>query len=241
MKDDAEPGLRFRLRLHPGEGWSHVLKRGTRLRIVDFDGGANVSAMFYNADLPVERYNMPDTLKGQHTFFLTRGNVLYTDMGRVLMSIVEDSCGWHDTVAGHSTAETVADAFGGARYQEARNDYHRNARDSFLAELAKWGLGRRDWMANANFFSKLVADESGALGWVADHAAPGASVELRAEMNTLVVLNTCPHPLAPPGSYPTGWVDLAILDADPVAKDDPCRISCPQNERAFVNTERYFL
>jgi hypothetical protein len=227
--------------LQPGEGWSHVLKRGSRLRIVDLHGGANVSALFYNADLPVERYNMPDTLKGQHTFFLTRGNVLYSDMGRVLVSLVEDASGWHDTVCGHSTAETIRDAFGGARYQQARNACHRNARDSFLMELAKWGLGRRDLAANVNFFSKVIADESGALALVADHSRPGACVELRAEMNALVVLNSCPHPLAPRGAYPMGEVELSVLDADPVAADDPCHVACPQNERAFANTERYFL
>jgi len=238
---DALPGLRFRTTLEPGEGWSHGLKRGSRLRITDVDGGANVSAMFFNADLPVERYNMPDTLKGQHTFFLTRGNVLYSDMGRVLVSITEDSCGWHDTVTGHSTPETVRQGFGGDRYQEARNDYHRNGRDSFLQELAKWGLGRRDWMANVNFFSKVVADDGGGLTWVAGHAKPGAQVELRAEMNVLVVLNSTPHPLAAPGPYPASRVSLEVLDAGPLAEDDVCRTSCPQNGRAFANTERYFL
>src|SRR5271156_3647164 len=100
-----------------GSAWSHVLKRGTALRITDVEGGANVGAIFFNFEIPSERYNMPDTLKAQHTAHLTKGFVLYSDMGRVLCSITEDTCGWHDLIGGHSTAATVQDRFGNQRYQ----------------------------------------------------------------------------------------------------------------------------
>ena len=80
------------------------MKRHQVLRITDTEGGANVSALFYNADELLERYNMPDTLKAQYTAFLTRGRVLISDMGRVLCSVVGDTCGWHDTMCGHSDA-----------------------------------------------------------------------------------------------------------------------------------------
>src|SRR5947208_10890527 len=116
--------------IQPGAAWSHVLKRGTALRLVDLEGGANVGAIFYNFDCPVERYNMPDTLKAQHTAHLTRGFVLYSDMGRVLCSITEDTCGWHDLIGGHSTSAIVRDRFGSQRYQEHHNDFYRNSRDN---------------------------------------------------------------------------------------------------------------
>src|SRR5579859_7749918 len=90
-----------------GATWSHVLKRHTALRLRDMEGGANVGAMFYNAENPVERYNMPDTLKAQHIARLTKGFVLYSDMGRILCSISEDTCGWHDPLSGHSAAALV--------------------------------------------------------------------------------------------------------------------------------------
>ncbi len=138
-----------------GATWSHVLKRGTALRITDAEGGANVGAMFYNSANPIERYNMPDTLKAQHIARLTAGFVLYSDMGRVLCSITDDTCGWHDPLSGHSTAALVRAKYGEKRYQEPRNDYHRNARDGFLIELAKYGLDARDLVANVNFFSKV--------------------------------------------------------------------------------------
>jgi uncharacterized protein YcgI (DUF1989 family) len=94
--------------LHPGQMWSKVMRRGQRLRLTDVLGRACVSAMFYNADQPSERYNMPDTLKAQQIAFLTQGFVLYSDMGRVLCSLVADSVGWHDTITGHLTRQHVA-------------------------------------------------------------------------------------------------------------------------------------
>ena len=84
--------------IEPGATWSHVLKRGTSLRMVDLEGGANVGAIFYNFECPAERYNMADTLKAQHLARLTEGCVLYSDMGRILCSIIKDTAGWHDPI-----------------------------------------------------------------------------------------------------------------------------------------------
>src|ERR1700745_4517926 len=82
--------------IQPGASWSHVLKRGTALRITDLEGGANVGGMFYNFECLTERYNMPDTLKAQHIARLTTGFVLYSDMGRILLSLIGDTVGWPD-------------------------------------------------------------------------------------------------------------------------------------------------
>src|SRR3954471_6902346 len=98
--------------VQPGATWSHVLKRGTALRITDLEGGANAGALFYNFECPVERYNMPDTLKAQHIARLTEGFVLYSDMGRVLCSVPRDTVGWHDPIGGCSNARLVASKYG---------------------------------------------------------------------------------------------------------------------------------
>ena len=103
-----------------GATWSHVLKRGTALRITDTEGGANAGALFYNFECPVERYNMPDTLKAQHIARLTEGFVLYSDMGRVLCSITERYVGWHDPIGGCSNARHGRGAKYGDR-QATRN------------------------------------------------------------------------------------------------------------------------
>src|SRR5262245_1283821 len=113
-----------------GATWSHVLKRGTALRMIDVEGGANAGALFYNFECPVERYNMPDTLKAQHIARLTAGFVLYSDMGRVLCSVTEDSLGWHDPLGGCSNSALVAAKYGPGSYQNCRNDWHKNTLDS---------------------------------------------------------------------------------------------------------------
>lgn len=221
--------------------WSHALRRHQALRLIDLEGGANVSMLLFNRDHLLERYNMPDTLKAQHTACLTQGHVLYSDMGRILCSITEDSCGWHDTVSGLSDAALVRAKYGEKRYQEHRNAFHRNARDELLTELAKWGLGARDLVPNLNLFSKVAADEDGGLHFSVAHSKPGAHLDLRAEMNVLVVMSSCQHALDPNPSYAPKPIKLQVYRADPPGPDDLCRRSRPENERGFLNTERLFL
>lgn len=225
--------------LRGGQMWSRVLRRGQRLRLTDVEGGAAVAALFYNADDPSERYNMPDTLKAQHIARLTRGHVLYSDMGRVLCSIVSDSVGWHDTVTGHATRAHSLQRYGEGSYQKLRNDFYRNTRDNFLTELGKYDLGKRDLVANVNFFVKLAVDADGRLSWVANHSTAGSHVELRAELNTLVILSNTPHPLDPSPRYAPKPVHLEVRAGEPAGPEDPCRRSRPENARGFELTEAY--
>lgn len=227
--------------LQPGATWSHVLKRGTALRLTDTEGGANVGAIFYNFELPVERYNMPDTLKAQHIARLTTGAVLYSDMGRILCSITQDSLGWHDPIGGASNAALVRSKYGELTYQEARNGRHQNMYDSFVVELGKYGLGPRDLTSNVNFFSKVAVGEDGGMSFVSGHSAPGSFVELRAEMNVLVILSALQHPLDPNPQYAPKPVGLSISRVAAPGPDDICRNSRPENGRGFTLTERYFL
>jgi len=228
--------------LRGGQAWSRRLARGQILRLTDTAGTACVSALFYNAREPLERYNMADTLKAQYTAFLTAGRVLYSDMGRVLVSLIADSCGWHDTISGCGDAAASEARFGQGGYQELRNEFHRNARDNFLIELGKWGLGKRDLVPNVNFFARVSADDSGRIGWVPQNSRPGAFVDLRAEMDTLVVLSNTPHPLDPATVYGPPPVELSIRVAAAIERPgagDPCRNSRPENGRGFALTEAY--
>jgi uncharacterized protein len=228
-------------RLHAGSHWSGVLRRGTTLRLTDVEGGANVAALFYNYEDRLERYNMPDTLKAQHTAYLTKGTVCYSDMGRILCSITEDTSGWHDTLCGVSSAAMVADKYGRTRFQEQRNDFYKSGYDGLLGELGKYGLGKRDIVANVNFFSKVTVDHEGRMHFQPGAAQAGSYVELRFEMNSLVALSTCQHPLDPEPKYRPREVRLAAFASGPVSKDDPCRTRCPENERGFRNTEMLYL
>ncbi len=224
-----------------GWNWSHIVKRGKALRLTDLEGGANVSAIFFNAHNTSERYDMGDTLKIQHISSLGLHWCIYSDMGRILMSIVEDSCGWHDVICGVTYASHIRERFGEKTYQEHRNDFHRNGYDSMLVEMAKHGLGKVDFAEVVNFFSKVAVDPDGGLRYVEGFSKPGSVVELRAEMDTLVVLDAGMHPLNPAASYQRKPVLASIVACPPAGQDDPCRRKCPENERGFFNTELYHI
>lgn len=223
--------------LMPGTGFSRVCRRGTSLTIVDLRGGANVPMLLYRAEDPRERYCMPDTLKAQHVCRLTTGLALYSDMGRVLASIVDDTVGWHDTITGHSTAANVADRWGALSYGKALNEWRRSARDAFVVELAKHGLGVRDLVANANLFTKIAVGEAGELEFVAGHSPAGGQLTLRIELDVLVILTCTPHPLDPTREWEPKPVRLVVEPCPPAGADDRVRRACPENERGFEATE----
>ena len=224
-----------------GAHWSGMLRRGNTLRLVDTTGQANVGMLLFNQEEKTERYNMPDTLKAQHTAFLTQGHVCYSDMGRVLCSVAQDSCGWHDTVCGVLDAAATLAKYGEARYGAHRNAMHRNGMDGFLVELEKWGMDKRDVVTNLNWFSKAVADASGHLTFDTAHRKKAQHIDLRFEMNTRVVLSTAPHPLDPAPSYAPQAVQLTAWRSGTAGANDVCRLHCPENGRGFINTERYYL
>ncbi len=223
-----------------GAHWSGVLRRGNTLRVTALGGGANVSVLLYNWENPVERYNMADTLKGQHTAFLTAGHACYTDMGRVICSITADSCGWHDPIGGVSSAAGVKARFGDGPYQSLRNDYYRNGYDSLVNELGKYGLDQRDLVATLNLFSKVTVDDDGAMRFHPDNSRAGDIVDLRMDMHALVVLSTCQHPLDPATTYRPQAVRLTAWKSGLAGVDDRCRVHCDENQRAFINTERFY-
>ena len=221
-----------------GSHWSLVARRGTSLCLTDVTGGANVGMLFFNPVQLTEKYNAPDTLKCQHTFKLTSGHCLYSDMGRIFCSIVEDSFGWHETVCGNSHASHVDKRWGKRDYQNDGNQWHQNGYDAFLVELAKYNLTKKDMTANVNWFSQVSVDKTGNLG-LSRHAKPGDAVTLRFEMDTLVILHTCPHPLSTSSSYPDTPIGIELSKSKVMANDDICLNHCDENRRGFTNNALY--
>ncbi|PWI31972.1 urea carboxylase [Vibrio albus] len=221
--------------------WSMVVPKGHTVKFTDVEGGANLSVLFYNPKNLLERYNAPDTLKCQHTFKLSTGNCLYSDMGRIFASVVRDDTGWIDTVCGVSNKQKVAGKWGARDYQNARNLWMQNGYDALLVEVAKYGLGKRDLAANLNLFSKVATDAEGNFIFSEGHSKAGDSIELRVEMETLIVLTSCPHPLNPAEEYPFKPVDIAVSKAEEMTADDVCLNSCEENGRGFENNRRYLV
>lgn len=227
--------------LAAGCHWSINMRKGSVLKLTDTEGGANVGMLFYNPENLLERYNAPDTLKCQHTFKLTKGNCLYSDMGRIFCSITEDSVGWHETVCGNTTKQIIKDKWGEKTYQDHHNDWNQNGYSSFLVELAKYGLGKKDMAANLNLFSSVSVNDEGALQYVENNSKAGDSIELRFEMDTLVLLHTCPHPLNPASEYPKKPVSYQIIKGEPLDDNDFCMNFRPENQRGFKNNEIFHL
>ncbi len=222
----------------PGGGhWSWVLSRGTSLRLTALEGGANLSLVLYSAREKLERYNMPDSLKAQHTAHYTRGHVLMSDMGRALASITADSLGWHDPLGLLLDTPRLEQKYGGRRFQEARNAMSRSGKDGLLIEIGKYGLAKRDLVAPVNFFSKVTVDEEGGFHFVPDHASAGDQVELRFEMDVIVAVSSAPHPLDPNPDYQPKKVGVAAWRSGPAPKEDYCRSFRPENARAIYNAE----
>lgn len=237
----AEDKILFETVVTGGWSYSLVVKRGNALRLTDLDGGGNVSALMYNSANYSERYNMGDTLKIQHISYLCKDRCIYSDMGRILMSIVDDSFGNHDVICGVSDPQTVTQRFGSKPYHQFHNDYFRNGYGSLLTELAKYGMTRRDFTNVINFFSRIDVDKSGGLSLIPTKGSGGDQVTLRAEMDVLVVLDTNMHPLNPGLKYEPKDIGLTLLSVPPPSNEDGCRNFCPENERGFINTENYHL
>jgi hypothetical protein len=226
--------------IYPGGKWSGTIGRGKLLRFTALNNGANISMLMYNARDLSERYNMPDTLKAQHTSHLTKGNVLMSDNGRVLASIVDDSLGWHDTICGYTTRATTDAKYGATNYQERRNEWLRSGQENFAMELVRNGLSMRDMVPVVNLFSKVFCDDDGNMRFCTEHCHEGATVTLRTEMDILFILSNTPNPLDPRTSYPSVPVKMEVLLAAPVDSKDYCVNYRPENRRAFENTWEYY-
>ncbi|WP_321322795.1 urea amidolyase associated protein UAAP1 [Thiomicrorhabdus sp.] len=233
-------GFIWQENLPGGAHWSGVIRRGTVLRLTDIEGNANVAMLINNIEVKNERYNMPDTLKAQKTAFLTTPNMCFSDMGRVMCSIIADSCGWHDTIGGLSNAAMVHKKYGDKPYQEAHNGYFKNGYDSLINELGKWGLNASDVMPNINWFSKVRVEDNGSMTFIANNSKAGDYVDLRFEMDCIVSLSTAQHPMDTNPEYNPQPIQLTVFKALPVKEDDACRLHRAENQRAYYNTKVYY-
>jgi urea carboxylase-associated protein 2 len=208
------------------------LSRGARLRLVDLKGDACVSMVVFNAERPVERLNIADTVKVQWNAYLKPGSLLLSDMGRVLMSLLADNAETHDTFCGPSNERTHG---AGANFSPRPN-----ARERLLLGAAKFGLGRKDVHPCVNWFKGVRVGGDGSLTMQAGPFAPGRSLLLRAEMQVLVVLANCPHVLDRRERYVATPVRISAWRGPLTPLDDPIRNATPEGVRAFLNVEEYF-
>jgi len=215
---------------------SRELGRGARLRLIDLQGDACVSMIVFNAERPIERLNVADTLKVQWTAELQAGRLLLSDMGRVLMSIIEDGARTHDAFCGPSNEQSGARRHGyGANWSDGPNARHR-----LLLGAAKYGLGARDVHPCINWFKAVRIGPDGTTMLHVGPFAPGRSLTLRSEMSVIVVLANCPHVLDERPRYSATPVRVSAWRGPITPSEDPIRTASPEALRAFQNVEEYF-
>jgi len=191
----------------PGEPWTGVVARGQRLRLVDLEGTQAVDTLVYNAHDPAERYSAADTIRAQSNLFLTTGSRLLSSHGNPLMTVVEDSCGRHDTVGGACSAESNTCRFG------HHTRFMHNCRDNFLVGLARHGLSKRDLVPNINFFMNVPVTPEGRLDIVDGISKPGDHIDLVADMDVLVVISNCPQLNNPCNGWSPTPIGIHVTDS----------------------------
>ncbi|WP_310551659.1 urea amidolyase associated protein UAAP1 [Paenibacillus glufosinatiresistens] len=225
----------FSITLQPGGKWSARIGRGKSVTLTAAGDGANLAVLLYQAADPSERYNMPDSLKAQHTAYYSAGHVLMSDQGRVLASITEDTAGWHDPLGGYTDRAETDRKYGPTSYQNERNAWLRSGEENLTVELFRHNLTPRDMGTPVNFFSRVICEPDGTMRYIPSGSA-GRSVTLRTETDVLLICSNTPHPLNPSGVYPDAAVNIAVEEALPVKADDRCVNHCAENRRAFENT-----
>ena len=171
----------------PRSPWSGVVPAGGTIEIVDLFGNQAVDCLFYVAADTAERYSAPDTVTRQGSVFLTTGCELRSNLGRTLLRVIADEVGRHDTLGGACSKESNT-----LRYGHHTNAQHACV-ENFLAEGARWGLGKRDLVSNVNWFMNVPVEEDGTLGIVDGISAPGRSLRLQADVEVLTLISNCPQ------------------------------------------------
>jgi len=167
--------------------WRHRINAGEMLRIIDLEGNQAVDFLLYAADDDAERYSAQDTIAAQANIFLRTGSALLSNEGRPMMTIAATSVEYHDTIGGACSCESNS-----LRYGHHTKAQH-SCVDNFLEANLRDGRGKRDIVSNINFFMNVPVEADGALGIVDGISAPGLTVDLRAEMDVIVVVSNCPQ------------------------------------------------
>lgn len=195
-----------------GDPWMTTLKAGQTFRILDLEGNQAVDTLFYSAQDPEERYSAADTIARNGRLYLSAGTKLYSSQGRVLLTITADTCGRHDTLGGACSTESNT-----ARYALDKRPMHA-CRDSFMWALCHCkdattrGMTKRDIAPNINFFMNVPVTPEGHLQFADGISAPGKYVELRAEMDVVVLISNCPQLNNPCNAYNPTPVRLLVWD-----------------------------
>jgi urea carboxylase-associated protein 1 len=207
MTTMIEPETVLDTEVPPRAAFSAVIRQGQTLAIIDLHGNQAVDFLVYDAAETSKRYSAAATIAAQRNIFLTTGSVLRTADGTPLMTILEDTCGRHDTIGGACSKESNS-----LRYGQHTRHQHACV-ENFLSEGARWGLGKRDLVSNINWYMNVPVEADGTLGIVDGISSPGLEVRLRAETDVLVLVSNCPQVNNPCNGFNPTAVRMIVTGA----------------------------
>ncbi|MGD0848019.1 DUF1989 domain-containing protein [Bradyrhizobium sp.] len=188
--------------------WSARLEPGQTLTLIDTRGQQAIDFLCYSAELPLDRINLPNTVKLNKSLYITKGSKIYSDLARVMMTVLDDTCGYHDTLAGCCSCEIDKVRYGVIKTESCRTN--------FIAELAKWALAPSEIVSNINFFMRVPFTAEGDVTIAEGISKAGDYVVLRAEMPVLVVISNCPQQHNPAAGFEPTPVEVIVADAPEV-------------------------
>ena len=185
--------------------WSARLEPGQTLTLIDTEGQQAIDFLCYSAELPLDRINIPNTVKLNKSLYITKGSKIYSDHARVMMTVLDDTCGYHDTLAGCCSCEIDKVRYGVEKTESCRTN--------FIAELAKWAMAPSEIVSNINFFMRVPFTAEGDIVIADGVSKAGDYVVLRAEMPVIVVISNCPQQHNPAAGFAPTPVEVVVTGA----------------------------
>jgi hypothetical protein len=186
--------------------WSRKIEKGQYLKIIDLEGQQAVDFLCYSAELPIDRLNIPNTIKLNKSLYIEKNHVIYSDLAKKMFTVVQDTCGLHDTLAGCCSNEIDYVRYGVVKTQSCRAN--------FTAELAKWSMSTSDIVSNINWFMRVTVGAHGEVEIVPSTSKPGDHVLLRAEMPVIAVISNCPQEHNAAAGFKPTPIEVSVWDQE---------------------------
>ena len=193
--------------VYAGEGKMLPLRKGQVLRLIDVEGNQSGDVQIYNAHDTAERYSAPNTITAQRNTMIEVGTVIRSNDDNPMLTVIADTCGEHDTLGSGCSAEGNV-----VRYTD-KTRYMHSCRDTFVRTLEDFGMSKRDQVCNLNFFTKVILDDKGRLEFADGISGPGKYIEMRADIDVLVLLSDCAQFNNPCNDYNPTPIRMVVFDA----------------------------
>lgn len=177
-----------------GSGVGLRLERGEQLRVIDPFGGQSGDLMAFSAD-GRERLSNGRTFDYDGKVYLSTGDVLWSDRSRQMLTIVADEVGRHDFLYAACSPEMY-------RLQYGFTEYHANCHDNLISALRDLGITPEPLPTPFNLFMHVDVGADGKLVFSAPNSRAGEGITLRAEMDLVIAVTSCPASTCNGGAPP---------------------------------------